>query len=174
MKKVSMFLMVFLVAMLCGCGAAKQRNGLTLQGNCYENMSEFLNYSERVDVSELSQAYLKNISYKIIDIDEDKMMATIDVAVPNVTETLTEIVYSIVEKDKSEASYTDLRNMVEDEFIERLLAGKFELESETVQVPIEEVNGTYKLVSTDELTELIYGNIVKAYFKEFSNIGGEY
>lgn len=175
MKKGGMILTVLLVIVLYGCGVVdKQNNGLILQGNCYENMSDFLNYSEMVDVSDLSQAYLKNISYEIKDIDEDKMIVTIDVTVPNVTDILTEIIHFTVESNEYEVSYTDLKNIVEDKFVEKLLDGKFELESSTIQLPLEDVNGVYKIVTTDEFTELIYGDIVKAYFDVFLAIGGKY
>ena len=121
----------------------------------------------------MAQAYLKNVSYKITNLDESEMMATIDIMIPNVTDTLSEIIDSIMKDDEQEESYIDLRDKVKDEFIEKLLNGEFELESSTIKVPIEEVDGVYKIVSTDELTELIYKDIITAYIEVISDIGGE-
>lgn len=173
MKRNRIFLIIFLLSTLCGCGFVKQKNGLTLQGNCYDNISEFLNYSEADDISELSQAYLKNVSYKITNLDEGEMMATIDIMIPNVTDTLSEIIDSIMKDDEQEESYIELRDKVKDEFIEKLLNGEFELESSTIKVPVEDVGGVYKIVSTDEMTELIYKDIITAYIEVISDIGGE-
>lgn len=173
LRNIIMALLLMFMIGLSGCGLFNQNKGLELQGNCYENLKNFSDYSEDMEVSELSGAYLSAIDYEITEINKDEMTVIMDVKIPLVAETLSDIIHSIVVSN-SGAPYDDLRIKIQEELIAKLSSGEMDVEDATIELPIQEENGKYEIVSTDEWTELIYGNLTRAYIEVFSRIGGDY
>lgn len=172
MKYRNIVLLLLCVITLSGCSSSGTKKGLELKGNCYENLKDFSEYSENAEVSELSESYLSAIAYEITKVDEKTMTVTMDVNVPVVSDLVKEIVHSTVNGNQN-ASYTDLRSKIEKELKSELSSDTLERKSVTLELPIQEQNGKYKIVSTDELSELIYGDLARTYIEMFSRINQE-
>lgn len=174
MKYRNIMLLLLCVITLSGCSFSGAKKGLELNGNCYENLKDFSEYSENTEVSKLSKFYLSAVNYEITKVDEKTMTVTMNVNVPVISDLVKEIVHSIVNGNQN-VSYTDLRSKIEKELESELSSDTLERKSATLELPIQEQNGKYKIVSTDEWSELIYGDLARTYIEMFSQInqGGE-
>lgn len=172
-KKNSFIFIVLLMLFICGCGETKRNDSLELQGNCYENLNDFMSYSEGNEVSELSQAYLKKIDYEVINLDKENMTVTLKVKIPNVIDALAEIIRLNVEENDFDMPYEELYSIVEKKFVESLANENFETEVSEILLPIEKVGDRYKIVLTEEWFDLIYGKLISSYIDMCSELEGE-
>lgn len=172
-QNIIIILLIINIFSISGCNLFKKNKELELKGNFYENSKDFSSYSEDIEISELSQAYLSAINYEITNIDKDNMTITMIVQIPLVTNELSNIVHSVVSSN-SDVSYNNLKNEIQEELKNKLSSNTFEIETTEIKLPIEETNGEYKIVTTDEWSELIYGNLRKSYIAIFSQIGDDF
>lgn len=172
--KLRNIIIVFLIVNIIGlssCGLFKENKGLELEGNCYENLKDFSDYSENIEISELSKAYLSAINYEITEVNKDDMTVTMDVKIPMITNELLDIVHSVVNSN-IDASYDYLKEEIQEELMDTLSSDILEIKTEKIKLPIQEVDGKYQIIFTDEWIELIYGSLKETYINVFSQIGG--
>lgn len=176
MKRMLALSMVMLIlCSLAACGNKKK--GLAMNGSYLENISSFVAAENSGAVSAeglsgVTQAYLQGVTYRIVKLDEDNKVATLDVHVPNFTKILPQIVTDVMEENE-EASYDDLLLLVQAELEKALSDEAVECTTTTIELPLREVGGEYKLVCNEVWDELIFGSLQEMYLECYRTmIGG--
>ena len=126
-------------------------------GSLYENISDFaLDSSGEPD--ELTQSFLESVQYEIIDIDKENMTATVDISVPVITDELSNILDNVIAENDGK-DYDDLKQIAEGELSSMLSSSQLEKEKSTLMLQIEEINGSYKLVPSEEWNKVLTENL---------------
>lgn len=121
--------------------------------NCIEHSS---------DPSELSSAYLNQISYRINSLDKESGLATVTVSIPDIESILSTVIDS-VQKDNPNTDYESLLKEAEGRLAVILNAGEVEMLSQEVSLHIIEHEGKMLFEASDDLSELLVGSIEKAF-----------
>lgn len=147
---------------------------LDITGNYYDNLADFgvEREDEKQESSPLAQAYLKGITYEIIDIDKENMKATVKVSVPQVTDVLVQIIDKILEENaQAEAAY--IKECVIQELQSRLEKNVIPKATETLFIPLKKELFAYKLNPGEEWYDVIMGQLEEMYIEYFRLMIGE-
>lgn len=145
----------------------KTSYGLEQIGNLYDNISNFnVTYGEMTKDTEgdWETCYLKAIEYEIVSINKDDMTATVNLSIPQISGILSDTIDKVL-SGNTDTNYDDLKANVEQELGEALRLKRVEISTFTLILPIEKVDGTYKISPTDEWNKLVVGNIEKLYLE---------
>lgn len=125
--------------------------GLKKSGTLYENQSDFsVSYSEDSgETTGMSKAFLNSITYEIIDVDRENMTADIKINIPDISDEIVSIINSAINENGDEG-YDELREKIQDDFESMLNSDEIKTKTETLTLPIEENNGSYKMALTEE------------------------
>lgn len=164
-------IMIFLIPK-----SKKTSFGLRKSGSVYENMSDFLLYSsdesdEMGKPDKLTQSFLKSIHYEITDIDKEKMTAVVEVNVPKMADTLSEVLDKVIENN-SDKDKEELIRIAESELSSMLSSNQIETQKSTITLQIEETDGFYKLVPSEELDGVITGELDNLYMSYLKSLLG--
>lgn len=139
-------------------------------GSLYENISDFaLDSSGESD--ELTQSFLESVQYEIIDIDKENMTAAVDISVPVITDELSNILNNVIAENNGK-SYDDLKQIAESELSSMLSSSQLEKEKSTLTLQIEEINGSYKLVPSEEWNKVLTENLENLYMSYLESLIG--
>lgn len=139
-------------------------------GSLYENISDFaLDFSGGPD--ELTQSFLESIQYGIIDIDKENMTATVDISVPVIADELSNILDNVIAENNGK-DYDDLKQIAEAELSSMLSSSQIENKKTTLTLQIEEVNGSYKLVPSEEWNKVLTENLENLYMSYLESLIG--
>lgn len=139
-------------------------------GSLYENISDFaLDSSGEPD--ELTQSFLKSVQYEIIDIDKENMTATVDISVPVITDELSNILDNVI-AENNEKDYDDLKQIAKSELSSMLSSSQLENKKSTLTLQIEEINGSYKLVPSEEWNRVLTENLENLYISYLESLIG--
>ena len=136
--------------------------GLKKSGTLYENWSDFsVSYSEdSEETTGMSKAFLNSITYEITDVDRENMTADIKINIPDISDEIVSIIDSAI-KENGDEEYDELSKKIKDDFESMLNSDEIKTETETLTLPIEENDGSYKMVLTEE-----WDNVWLKYLKE--------
>lgn len=144
--------------------------GLKESGSLYENISDFaLGSSGEPD--ELTQSFLKSVQYEIIDIDKENMIATLDISVPVITDELSNILDNVIEENNGKG-YSDLKEIAKSELSSLFSSSQIENEKSTLTLQIKEINGSYKLVPSEEWNKVLTENLENLYISYLKSLIG--
>ena len=139
-------------------------------GSLYENISDFaLDSSGEPD--ELTQSFLESVQYEIIDIDKENMTATVDISVPVIADELSHILDNVIAENNGK-DYDDLKQIAESELSSMLSSSQLENEKSTLTLQIEKVNGSYKLVPSEEWNKVLTENLENLYMSYLESLIG--
>ena len=144
--------------------ASDKNNKLKMSGSYYDNISDFSNDIGNEKSISLSMEYLKKISYEIIEIDNEKMLATLIISVPDISDTLPTIVDRVI-ADNKDVDYEELLSLVKESMEEAFNSSTLTKKEASIQLSVENENGSYKLIPNDEWDKLIIGNIEDMYIE---------
>lgn len=167
---------ILLLCLLVSCGK-KETNGLQMSGSYYDNISDFagtdIQESATVeDASAITKAYLQGVTYEIIELDKDNGVATLEVSVPNFTQLLPQIVTNVLAANEG-ASYEELLQIVQSEVEKALTDEGVEKTITTIDLPVEERNGEYKLIYNEQWDQIVFGSLEDMYIEYYRTmIGG--
>lgn len=130
-------------------------------GSLYENMSDFA-LDSLGSPDELTQAFLESIQYEIKDIDKENMIVTIDISIPVIYEELSNLLDDVI-AENSEKDYDDLKQIAEEELSRMFKSGQLKTERKTLMLQIAKVDGSYKIVPSEEWNEIITSNLEELY-----------
>ena len=139
-------------------------------GSLYENISDFaLDSSGEPD--ELTQSFLESVQYEIIDIDRENMTATVNISVPVITDELSNILDNVIAENNGK-DYEDLKQIAESELSSIFTSSQLENEKSTLTLQIEEINGSYKLVPSQEWNKVLTENLENLYMSYLESLIG--
>ena len=139
-------------------------------GSLYENISDFaLDSSSEPD--ELTQSFLESVQYEIIDIDKENMTATVDISVPVITDELSNILDNVIAENNGK-DYDDLKQIAKSELSSMLSSSQLENKKSTLTLQIEEINGSYKLVPSEEWNRVLTENLENLYMSYLESLLG--
>lgn len=139
-------------------------------GSLYENLSDFvLDSSGGPD--ELTQSFLESIQYEITDIDKENMTATVDISVPIITDELSNILDNVI-AENSGKDYDDLKQIAESELESMFSSSRLENEKSTLTLQIEKIDGSYKLVLSEEWNKVLTENLENLYISYLESLIG--
>ena len=148
----------------------KQKNGnkgkkYPESGNLKENQSDFAIKEEPTEAgTELSEAYLQSVNYTVVEVDEEKLTAVVEVKVPDILTELERIADETIQKNP-EMGYEEMLSMAKEELQRVIGSGAMETKTEQMEIAVENVEGTYKLVPGEELGNVLYSDLEKAYIE---------
>lgn len=177
MKKVVSVALLFLMLFSLAACAKKEEKGLQLKGSYYENISDFTQENKDVEVNAetitgVAKAYMQGVTYTVTDLDEEAKMATLEVSIPNFVDVLPSIVDEVLAENEG-AEYEELLNMVQTRTEEALSSEDIACTSSTITLPIEEINGEYKLVYNEQWDQVVFGALQDLYLEYYRTmIGG--
>lgn len=144
--------------------------GLKKSGTLYDNISDFSILSED-NPDELTQTYLKSITYQITNIDKKEMMATIEVQIPQISDELSNTLDKVISENK-DTGYDELKSQAEKAFADTLKSEKFNKNTEIVILPIEKIDGSYKIIPSQEWNALLTENLEELYMEYLKTLIG--
>lgn len=145
--------------------------GLNEKGTLYNNASDFVVNGDSEHASTLSQAFIKEITYEIIEIDEADMTATVVVSVPVISEKLSDVVDNVIINNQN-MEYDELLSSVKDKFQAALELDDLPKKETTIELSIKNTDNGYKLVPNDEWNQVIYGDIENMYLDYLKTLIG--
>lgn len=145
--------------------------GLSKKGTLYDNISDFEVNADTEHTSSLSQAFLKEITYEIIEIDEDEMIATVIVYVPDISEKLPDVV-DVAIIDNQNMEYDKRLSSVKEKFQVALESEDLPKKETTVELSIKNTDDGYKLIPNEEWNQVIYGDIENMYIDYLKTLIG--
>lgn len=147
---------------------------LETEGSYYENLSDFKveKSYEKENGSPLAQAYMKSITYEIIDVNKDSMTATVNVSVPQVSNTLIQTVDQVIAANPGVDAET-IKELVMNDFQNQLEHNEIPLEMATLIVPIEQTLFEYKLAPDATWYDFTMGQLEDLYLEYFRIMIGE-
>ena len=177
MKKVVSIILLFLMFFSLPACAKKEEKGLQLKGSYYENITDFTQESADTEVNAesitgVAKAYMQGVTYTVTDLDEEAQVATLEVSIPNFVDVLPSIVDEVLAENEG-AEYEELLNMVQTRTEEALSSEDIACTSSTITLPIEEINGEYKLVYNEQWDQVVFGALQDLYLEYYRTmIGG--
>lgn len=159
---IAIFVVIAIIAVSAILIINNKPYGLSEKGTLYDNISDFEVNADTEHTSSLSQTFLKEITYEIIEIDEDKMIATVIVSVPDISEKLPDVVDNVI-IDNQNMEYDELLSSVKENFQTALESDDLPKKETTIELSIENTDDGYKLVPNDEWNQVIYGDIENMY-----------
>lgn len=138
-------------------------------GSLVENISEFVVPDETIEIgTELSDEYLKSIDYTVLEVDEEKKVAVIEMEVPDILAEIEHIVENAIQQNPT-MEYEELLPIVNENLKECMKSEKISMKTEQLEVSIENVENTYKLVPSAELEDVLYKDLEEAYLEILLN-----
>ena len=143
---------------------------LEKSGSLYENMSDFAIESSQ-EPDELTKSFLEGIKYEITNIDKENMTATVDISVPIITDELSNIFDNVI-AENNEKDYDDLKQIAKSELSNMLNSSQLENKKSTLTLQIKEINGSYKLVPSEEWNRELTENLENLYMSYLDSLIG--
>mgnify|MGYP000573426068 FL=1 len=120
---------------------------------------------------ELTQSFLESVQYEIIDIDKENMTATVDISVPIITDELSNIFDNVI-AENNEKDYDDLKQIAKSELSNMLNSSQLENKKSKLTLQIKEINGSYKLVPSEEWNRELTENLENLYMSYLDSLIG--
>lgn len=139
-------------------------------GSLYENISDFA-VDSLGEPDELTQSFLESVQYEIIDIDKENMTATVNISVPVITDELSNILDNVITENNGKG-YDDLKQIAESELASMLSSSQLKNEKSTLTLQIEEINGSYKIVPSEEWNKVLTENLENLYMSYLESLIG--
>ncbi len=180
MKRAIVLLFALLImGLTTSCNKNDTSDELQMSGSYYDNITDFkyfgndTNINENMEsVSGVAKSYLQSVTYEIKELDKENKLATLEVSVPNFTQVLSQIVSDVLAENE-DASYVDLLQIVQSELENTLSNEDIEKTTSTVDLPIEENDGEYKLVYNEQWEQIVFGSLENMYIEYYRTmIGG--
>jgi len=168
---IAIFVVIAIVAVSTILIINNKPYGLSEKGILYDNVTDFEVNADTEHTSSLSRAFLKEITYEIIEIDEDKMTATIIVSVPDISEKLPNVVDDAI-IDNQNMEYDELLSSVKEKFQAALESDDLTKKETTIELSIKNADDGYKLVPNDKWNQVIYGDIENMYLEYLKTLIG--
>ena len=174
-KKVfTIIIIVLIVVIACVISIPKLLDGnsfgLKKSGSLYDNMSDFSIRSQD-NPDELTKTYLESITYQIINIDKKEMMATIEVQIPQISDELSNTLDKVISENRN-TEYDELKSLAEKAFADTLKSEKLNRNTVTVTLPIEKIDGSYKIIPSQEWNALLTENLEELYMEYLKTLIG--
>lgn len=174
MKKRSAVIILLLSMVMMLVFVISKSGQLSMEGNYYDNVTDFgvKKETDEEKISPLAQAYFRDITYEIIDMDKENMKATVKVSVPRVTDVLVEIVNQVLENN-SEADAEQIKECVVRELQYELENNELSKTTETLVIPMERIFFEYNLKPGEEWYDFTMGQLEELYLEYFRLMIGE-
>ena len=177
MKAKKVFVSVSIVVVLVIAAALivpqlLNRNSYNLKksGSLYENMSDFAIESSQ-EPDELTKSFLEGIKYEITNIDKENMTATVDISVPVISDELSKVLDKVIEENNGK-EYDELVKIAESELSSIFKFDQVECKKTSVILQIEKIDGSYKLVPTEEWNQVLTENLESLYMDYLKSLIG--
>lgn len=177
MKAKKVFVSVSIVVVLVIAAALivpqlLNRNSYNLKksGSLYENMSDFAIESSQ-EPDELTKSFLEGIKYEITNIDKENMTATVDISVPVISDELSKVLDKVMEENNGK-EYDELKKIAESELSSIFKSDQVECKKTSVILQIEKIDGSYKLVPTEEWNQVLTENLESLYMDYLKSLIG--
>lgn len=131
--------------------------------NTYAQLVNELTQTEDEEMSVVSEAFIKNISYDITQTNEEEQTADIEVSVPVLGDTYNTIVEQVV-NENPDLAYEDLLELTKEELADSLNNGEFETRTETLTVPYQEIDGKMQIIPNDAFFDFVSEELYEMYF----------
>lgn len=163
---------VLVIAMALMVSQLLNRNSYNLKksGSLYENMSDFAIESSQ-EPDELTKSFLEGIKYEITNIDKENMAATVDISVPIISDELSKILDKVIEENSGK-EYDELKKIAESELSSIFKSDQVEYKKTSVILQIEKIDGSYKLVPTEEWNQILTENLESLYMDYLKSLIG--
>lgn len=180
MKRViALLLALLMMSITTSCNKKDTSSELQMSGSYYDNITDFKRAGNDTDVNEsvvstsgVAKSYLQSVTYEIKELDKENKVATLEVSVPNFTQVLPQIVSDVLAENE-DASYEDLLQIVQSEMEKALSNEDIEKKTTTVDLPIEENDGEYKLIYNEQWEQIVFGSLENMYIEYYRTmIGG--
>lgn len=168
---IAIFVVIAIVAVSTILIINNKPYGLSEKGILYDNVTDFEVNADTEHTSSLSQAFIKEITYEIIEIDEADMTATVVVSVPVISEKLSDVVDNVIINNQN-MEYDELLSSVKDKFQAALELDDLPKKETTIELSIKNTDNGYKLVPNDEWNQVIYGDIENMYLDYLKTLIG--
>lgn len=167
-----------MMSLTTSCNKKDTYSELQMSGSYYDNITDFKRAGNDTDVNEsvesmsgVAKSYLQSVTYEIKELDKENKIATLEVSVPNFTQVLPQIVSDVLAENE-DASYEDLLQIVKSE-LEKVLSNENIEKTTTVDLPIEENDGEYKLIYNEQWEQIVFGSLENMYIEYYRTmIGG--
>ncbi len=174
-----LILALIMISLATSCNKNNSSNELQMSGSYYDNISDFKHTGNDIDVNEseentssVAKSYMQSVTYEIKELDKDNEIATLEVSVPNFMQMLPQIVSDVLAENE-DASYEDLLQIVQSELEKALSKEDIEKTTTTVDLPIEENDGEYKLIYNEQWEQIVFGSLENMYIEYYRTmIGG--
>ena len=151
----------FVLVSLFLFSACSSKSELSESGNYYNNIKEFYYTLEEENTNELTIEYMKHIEYKIIEFDKEKMVAELEVSVPDITKLMSDTCDKYIRENECK-SYEELFTKVKEEIV--LGIKDCDKTSEIITVEVYETEEKeYRLVQNDEWYRVTTGKLLDFY-----------
>lgn len=122
--------------------------------------------------NDITELYLQSVTNKIVELDADNGIATVEVSIPDLTELLPQTVTNAL-RENEETAYEELLRIIQTEVEKAISNQDIEKITTTVVLPVEEINGEYKPVYNEQWEEIVFGSLEDMYIDYFHTmIGG--
>lgn len=99
------------------------------------------------------------------------MIATLDISVPVITDELSNILDNVIEENNGKG-YSDLKEIAKSELSSLFSSSQIENEKSTLTLQIKEINGSYKLVPSEEWNKVLTENLENLYISYLKSLIG--
>lgn len=164
-KLVKIFIAILVLAIIV-CGivfVSKLLKKDKSKENTYVQLVEELTQTEDEEMSVVSKAFLKYVSYDIKETNEDKQTADIEVSVPVLGDTYNTIVEQVVNENPNLA-YEELLELTKEELADSLNNGVFETKTKNLTVPYQEIDGEMQIIPNDAFFDFVSEELYEMYF----------
>lgn len=163
-KGIILIILITLVSVVCGIiFIPKFLKKDKPKENKYAQLVDELTQTEDEEMSAVSEAFLKNISYDIKEADEEEQTADIEVSVPVLGDTYNTIVEQVV-NENPDLAYEELLELTKEELADSLNNGDFETKTETLTVPYQEIDGEMQIIPNDAFFDFVSEELYEMYF----------
>lgn len=165
---ISILLILITALLLCSC----KKNDLKKEGTGLDLIQHFSAQTSEAQPTKLGSAYLTAVDYQVKEINRSEKTVSIDLSVPVMKELIGNTIQDQMDQNP-DASYEELRSLIESALLEALASDDMKKTEATVDVPYQDDDGKTILTATKEWTDLLYGELTGAYLEAISQIGGE-
>lgn len=163
-KRIMLISLIVLASVVCGIiFIPKRLKKDKPKKNTYTQLVDELTQTEDEEMSVVSEAFLKNVSYDITQTNEEEQTADIEVSVPVLGDTYNTIVEQVV-NENPDLAYEELLELTKEELANSLNNGDFETKTETLTVPYQEIDGEMQIIPNDAFFDFVSEELYEMYF----------
>jgi len=130
-------------------------------GSFYNNIQDFaIDATDQPD--ELTRSFLESIQYRITDIDEQNMTATLEISIPDLSASFPDLLDRVL-AEHSEKDYETIKQIAKQELSDLLQSEQTATDTTILSLPIEKNNGSYQMIPTEEWNKAVTENLETLY-----------